>query len=161
MDASNHKEVVKNIIQNLIEKLGFFADISVSQQEGSQQDSFLGVIKVSEGQNFLIGQYGMNLAALQHIVRILARRAIGEKLDIVVDVNNYFSDKSLLLEKEAQEALRMVLQSNASVTLRPMLPYERKIIHAFLAANEGVETESVGKGEERRVLIRPRSMVAA
>ena len=154
MDQSNRQETVKTTVQELIESLGFSAVVAVSSQNGPEE-AFLCMIEVSDGQNFLIGQYGMNLAALQHLVRILVRKKVGEKVDIVVDVNNYFSDKKQLLEKEAKEALEEALQNNISVTLRPMLPYERKVIHSFLAANESVVTESVGMGEERKVVVRP------
>jgi spoIIIJ-associated protein len=78
----------------------------------------------------------------------------------VVDINQYFTEKKQLLEKEAKQALDEALQNNISVALRPMLPYERKIVHAYLSANESVITESVGSGEERKVMVRPKPIVS-
>lgn len=149
------QETIYEIVAELIEKMGFSADINVEVKEMPLK-SFFCSVSDGEGQNFLIVQYGMNLAALQHLVRILARKKLGEKFDIVIDINNYFSEKKQLVEKEAAQALEEALQNNISVALRPMLPYERKIVHSFLSTNESVVTESTGKGDDRKVLIRPR-----
>ncbi len=148
---------IKNIVTALLDHMGFAAaTIEVKEEEGG--NSYVCEVSIVDGQNFLIGQYGMNLAALQHLTRILARKEVGEKLDIIVDVNNYFAEKRQLLEKEAKQALEEALQKNVAVSLRPMLSYERKIVHAFLANNESVMTESAGFGEERRVTVRPKPL---
>lgn len=147
--------IIKKIVAALLDRMGFSASIEIKENP-VLENAFLCEVSIVEGQNFLIGQYGMNLAALQHLTRIIARKEIGEKLDIIVDVNNYFSEKKYLLEKEAKQALEEAIQNNISVALRPMLAYERKIVHSFLAQNTSVFTESVGFGEERKVMIRPR-----
>ena len=152
---TEHQEAIQDIVEKLVSGMDFEATVEVTELPGVS-GGLLCSIAVNDGQNFLIGQYGMNLAALQHLVRILARKRIVEKMEIIVDVNNYFSEKKQLLEKEAMQALEEALQKNVAVTLRPMLPYERKVIHACLAGNESVETESIGQGEERKVVVRPR-----
>lgn len=151
----DHEQLIKTIVVELITKIGFSATVEIQPQESSPE-AFLCALRVEEGQNFLIGQYGMNLAALQHLVRILVRKKLGEKLDIIVDVNDYFLGKKQFLEKEASQALEEVLGTSASVTMRSMLPYERKVVHSFFSGNENVTTESIGQGEERKVVIRPR-----
>lgn len=149
--------IIKNIVEELVNRMGFGAAVEVVEN-GNSPESYICSVSVAEGQNFLIGQYGMNLAALQHLARIMARKQIGEKLDIIVDVNHYFAEKKQILEKEAKQALEEALQNNISVALRPMLSYERKIVHAFLSNNDSVETESVGVGEERKVMVRPKPL---
>lgn len=152
----SHQEIVRKIVAELLEKMGFSATIEVREEENDPEGLFCAV-QVREDQNFLIGQYGVNLAAIQHIVRVLVRKQTGEKLNIAVDVNDYFAGKRSLIEKEAEKAAEEALQNDISVALRPMLPYERKIAHSHLAKNPSVTTESIGKGEERKVLVRPRS----
>lgn len=154
--TTDNSEILRTILTEMLEKMGFKAG-SIIVTPGTE-GQYLCAITIAEGQNFLIGQYGMNLAALQHLVRIIARKQVGERLDIVVDINEYFAEKKQLLEKEAKEALNEALQNNISVALRPMLPYERKIVHAYLSSNESVETESVGSGEERKVMVRPKPL---
>jgi spoIIIJ-associated protein len=156
---TDHQEIITKLVEELVSGMGFQAKVRVVVSEDAPP-SYLCSIEVGEGQNFLIGQYGMNLAALQHLVRIMARKKIGEKMDIIVDVNDYFLEKKELLEKEALQTLEEALQNNVSVAMRPMLPYERKVVHAFLAQNESVVTESVGIGEERKVIVKPRPLPA-
>lgn len=153
----NKQETVQAIIEGLIEKMGFSVTAVKVVMTEAPQESFYCSLQVVDGQNFLIGQYGMNLAALQHLVRILVRKKFEEKLEIIVDINDYFLEKKQLLEREAEQAMEAVLQNNVSITLRPMLPYERKIVHAFLSLNEGIVTESIGLGDARRVMVHPKT----
>ena len=154
METTN-KEILGKIVSELLEKMGFHATVNV-QSDSEHPETLLCDTRVAEDQNFLIGQYGVNLAAVQHIVRVLTRKQIDEKLNIVVDVNDYFAGKKSLIEKEAQRAADEALQNNMSVAMRPMLPYERKIVHAYLTKNPNITTESTGKSEERKVMVSPK-----
>lgn len=151
--SREQQEIVRDIAKDLIEKMGFTSSVEVVPSPSSQE--LICSIQVVDGQNFLIGQYGMNLAALQHLIRILVRRRLESKFDIIVDINNYYTEKKQLLEREAERAAEEALQKNISVTLRPMLPYERKIIHTFLLKKSSVSTESAGLGDERHVIVHP------
>lgn len=153
--GETHQEVIKETVLGLLQKLGFEASVEVAPQEGSP-DVFFCKARVEKDQSFLIGQYGVNLAAVQHLVRVILRKKIEEKLSVIVDVNDYFLEKKTLLEREAEKAAEEVLKNNASVALRPMLPYERKVIHSFLFENPKIVTESVGHGDERKIMVSPK-----
>lgn len=149
------KQLIEETVAELLQKLDFEATIEVLELD-DDLSTFSCMARVEKDQNFLIGQYGANLAAVQHLVRVMLRKKMEEKTNIVVDVNDYFLEKKTLLEKEAQKAAEEALRNNISVALRPMLPYERKIVHAFLAQNSNITTESIGKGEERKVRVSPK-----
>ncbi|OGI15117.1 MAG: hypothetical protein A3E38_01680 [Candidatus Moranbacteria bacterium RIFCSPHIGHO2_12_FULL_54_9] len=151
-----HQEIIKETVADLLHKMGFEAMIEVTVQQDGPESTFFCMARVEHDQNLLIGQYGVNLAAIQHLVRVMLRKKTTEKLSVVVDVNDYFSGKRDLLEKEAKRAASEAVENNTSVMLRPMLPYERKIVHSFLAGNPEVITESIGKGDERKVGIHPK-----
>lgn len=155
---SEYQTILNDIITDLLVKMGFEATVDIHLDD-VEDLSFFCSVHVTKDQNFLIGQYGVNLAAIQHIVRVIARKRTGEKMNIIVDVNDYFAGKKTLLEKEAEKAVEEALQNNISVALRAMLPYERKIIHSFLASHASITTESIGKGDERKVIIKPRPTV--
>lgn len=150
----NSLSIITETMQTLLEKLGFSASLSVflSQEE---ENTFVCKIQVKEDQHFLIGQYGANLSALQHLVRVILHKQIDQPFQILIDVNDYFLEKKRLLEKEAEKAMKEVLENNISVSLRPMLPYERKIVHSFLAKYKTVCTESIGRLDERKVIVSP------
>ncbi|OGI22086.1 MAG: hypothetical protein A2808_03615 [Candidatus Moranbacteria bacterium RIFCSPHIGHO2_01_FULL_55_24] len=144
---------LQQIAETLVEKLGFSGTISVREEENDPESFFID-ISLHTDQNFLIGQHGMNLAALQHILRLLCRKALGERVSLVVDVNGYLAEKRGFLESEAEKAAQEAIETGLSVTLRPMQAFERKVVHTILAKNDRILTESVGKGEERKVLVR-------
>lgn len=149
------QEIIKEIVSDLLRKMDFEAEVEVSLEEGAPQ-TFLCMARVKEDQNFLIGQYGANLAAIQHIVRMMLYKKTQERLSVTIDVNGYFSDKKTLLEQESEKAAEEAVRDQISVMMRPMLSYERKIIHTFLAKNQDVVTESIGQGKERKIVIRPK-----
>jgi len=103
----------------------------------------------------LIGQYGVTLAALQHILRLLVRRRTEEKLKFLLDINRYLQAKTDSIADTAVEAAVQAINEKKPVVLRPMSAYERRLVHIALAGNENVKTESVGTGEDRKVVIRP------
>ncbi|MFZ2299805.1 MAG: R3H domain-containing nucleic acid-binding protein [Candidatus Moraniibacteriota bacterium] len=153
--AHTHPEIIKDTVAELLEKMGFDASVEMAVEEGAE-GAFLCRARVEHDQNLLIGQYGANLAAIQHLVRVMLRKKIAERVNVIVDINDYFAEKRLLLEKEARLAAQEAVRDNAAVTLRPMLPYERKIVHTALAENQEIITESAGAGDARRVVIRPK-----
>lgn len=149
------KTFLRETVTELMQKMGFAAEVEVNEREDEER-AYTCMARVREDQNFLIGQYGVNLAAIQHLVRVIVRKKTDEKISVTVDVNDYLSGKRELLEKEAQKAAEEALQNNASVALRPMLPYERKIVHSFLSKNPSIMTESVGRGDQRKIMVSPR-----
>jgi len=157
--STAQQEIVKVLAEDLMQKMGF-TTVSVDVAPlPSSQETLMCSIRTIDGQNLLIGQHGVNLAALQHLVRIMVRKRLEEKFDIIVDINDYYTEKRQLLEREAEQAMEAVLQKNISVTLRPMLPYERKIIHSYLSEKSSVLTESAGLGDNRHVMVSPRPIV--
>lgn len=157
--AQTHQELIKEIVEGLLQKLDFKAVVEVVAEEGLR-DTFFCKARVEQDQSFLIGQYGVNLAAVQHLVRVMLRKKTEERLNVIVDVNDYFLEKKVLLEKEAEKAAAEALRDNISIALRPMLPYERKIIHSFLFQNPKIMTESIGQGDERKIMVSPKQTEA-
>lgn len=149
------QEIIKETVEDLLKKMEFEASVEVTVEK-DDEETFLCMARVEHDQNLLIGQYGVNLAAIQHLVRVMLRKKTQERMNVIVDINEYFSEKKVLLEQEAEKAAQEVLRDNISIALRPMLPYERKVVHAFLAKNQGVITESVGAGDARKIMVRPK-----
>lgn len=160
MEKENLKteEIARECVENLLEKMGFKGEVSAEKTIEEERERILINIKTEES-NFLIGQYGTNLEALQHLARIVARKKIEEKIDLVVDVNFYRQEKSDSIIKLARSLAEEALTENRAVALRPMSAYERRLVHMELSKNEKVATESVGEGEDRKVIIKPVNLV--
>lgn len=153
------EEKIKEITQALVEKMGFVCSVEkIDSQSQEEEKSLIFNIKTKES-NFLIGQYGVNLQALQHIGRIIAKRKIDQRVNFTLDVNAYRQEKNASIIKLANEMAQQSLREMRAVILRPMSPYERRIVHLELSKNNQIKTESIGEGEDRKVVIKPLDLV--
>ena len=155
----NFEEAIKSTVEEIVEKMGVVAEVKITKislEEG--RETVVCDIK-TEDSNFLIGQYGVNLQSLQHIARLLARRKIDEKINFIVDVNSYRQEKNSSIERMAREMAEEAIQERRAIVMRPMSPYERRIVHMELSQNTQVKTESIGEGEERKVVIKPADLI--
>jgi predicted RNA-binding protein Jag len=103
----------------------------------------------------LIGRKGETLAALQYITRLILSKQVGAGVDVVVDVEGTKRRREEQLRRVARRMAEQALQRKRTMTLEAMPPNERRIIHLELRDFEGVTTESVGDGTQRKVTIIP------
>ena len=108
-----------------------------------------------EDSGLLIGRRGQTLQALQFLVNLIVRKQF-EGVRVVLDVENYRQRRELQLREMATTIAKRVAETNRSITLEPMPPADRRIIHTSLTDHPGVSTESTGEGEGRKVTIMPK-----
>lgn len=104
----------------------------------------------------LIGRRGQTLQALQYLVNLIVRQKFGEGVRVVLDVEHYRQRRETSLRDMATKVATRVVQSSRSITLEPMSPADRRIVHITLADHPGVTTESTGEGEDRKVTVMPK-----
>jgi spoIIIJ-associated protein len=155
MDSQEKESLLKKIAEEILQKMTFENfEISVDSSSDPEGENFVINIETAES-NLLIGQYGVTLSALQHVLRLLVRRQTEERFRFLADVNHYLRAKTDSLAELAIESAGQVIRDKKPVVLRPMSAYERRLVHLELAGNENVKTESIGEGEDRKVVIRP------
>jgi spoIIIJ-associated protein len=103
----------------------------------------------------LIGRRGETLNAMQYITRLIVSRELQRRANIVVDVEGYKMRREQSLRKLAKRMADQARRMGRTVTLEPMPPNERRIIHIALREDQSVSTESVGAGDQRKVTIIP------
>ena len=108
-----------------------------------------------EDSGLLIGRRGQTLQALQFLVNMIVRKDF-EGVRVMLDVENYRQRRESSLRDMATNVAARVAQTNRSITLEPMPPADRRIIHTTLTDHPGVSTESTGEGEGRKVMIMPK-----
>lgn len=158
MSDRNFQDIVSGLIRDFFSHIGIEdVDISVfSGRPGIRESFVFGITVPRSDSKILIGQHGVTLSSIQHLLQTMAKQASGTAYETFsVDINEYWKDKVRLLRRDAEEAAHQVIASGRPVQMRPMYAYERKIVHSVLADNERVETASAGHGEERRVTVRP------
>lgn len=139
------------ILTRLLDLIGLEGDVIPEQTENS-------LILNIEGDDLgvLIGRRGLTLAALQYIVRLMIASREDEWPSIGVDVCGYKRRRHVALEELARKLADQAKYRHRPVTLEPMPPDERRVVHLALANNPDVYTESVGEDVERKVVIHPK-----
>ncbi len=102
----------------------------------------------------LVGSRGEVLEALQELTRLAVYRETGERSRLMLDVAGYRADRRAELEKIAADAVEEVKASGERVSLKPMSPFERKVVHDAVAA-AGLTSESEGAESRRHVVVLP------
>ena len=101
----------------------------------------------------LVGENGEVLEALQELTRLAVYRETGERTRLMLDVSGYRARKREELVELAQESIATVRETGERVSLSPMTPFERKVVHDAVA-EAGLVSDSEGVEPERRVVIR-------
>ena len=137
----------------MLARMGVGATVSVMESDECPQF----IIRTREG-GLLIGEGGRRLIALSHLVKKMAEaelcRAGLEKIQFMLDVNDYQTKKIENLRNMAKMGAQRARYFGKPVTLEPMSSYDRRIIHATLAEYPDIETESVGEDPRRKVVIK-------
>ena len=128
--------------------------VTIDEYEGDEGELILDI--TGDDLAVLIGRHGRTLESLQFLISVITSRTIGFRYPIVVDVEGYKSRQRQKLEDIAESAAHRAISQDKEIRLRPMTPYERRIIHIALRDNPDVETYSEGEGRGRRVVISPR-----
>ena len=102
----------------------------------------------------LIGRRGDTLDALQYLTGLAVNKGKEDYKKIMLDAENYREKREHTLEKLAKRLANTVAKTGKPITLEPMNPYERRILHATLQNNPRVETMSEGEEPYRRVVIK-------
>jgi spoIIIJ-associated protein len=104
--------------------------------------------------NHLVGARGEVLDALQELTRLAVQTSLGERSRLMLDIDNFRSDKKEELTKLAKEVAEEVKSSGESVKLRPMNAFERKVVHDTIQ-EIGLTSESEGEDPDRCVVVLP------
>lgn len=141
-----------SVLQDIFKSFSI-GEITIDEYEGDEGELILDI--TGDDLAVLIGRHGRTLDALQFLVSAITTRKIGFRYPIVVDVEGYKSRQRQKLESIARSSATKAAKQNRSVSLRPMTPYERRIVHVTLANDRRVVTESEGEGSSRHVVIFP------
>ena len=138
------EEFLKNWLNQIDESLVYTIKI----------DEFTILVDIKgNSSGLLIGYRGETLNAMQNILSNIANNGSEEKIKLILDIENYRSKREKVLKELAEKVAKTVLRTGKTVTLEPMTPYERKIIHNSLQNFEKIENYSIGEGDNRRVVI--------
>ncbi len=151
-DAKNKAcAYMKSVLETMLEKEVFVT----ASADGS--DSIYLTVDCADHDidGIIIGRRGETLDALQYLASLIANKGHDDYVRVTLDIANYREKRKATLVALAQKSAKHALRSGRRVTLEPMNPYERHIIHATVQEIEGVKSHSIGSNIDRRVVISP------
>jgi spoIIIJ-associated protein len=147
-DAVGH---VTEILDTLLGLMGVQGEVEVLSAELPLQLNVKG-----DDLGILIGRRGQTLVALQYVTKLMVVQRLKTWLPLTIDVGGYKKHRHDSLQKLALYLAEQVKSKRRAVPMEPMPADERRIIHLALADHPDVRTESMGEGENRKIVILPR-----
>jgi spoIIIJ-associated protein len=145
----NEGEIAADYLEELLDIADLDGDLDMDVEGDRAAVSIVG-----GDLSLLVGRDGEVLEALQELTRLAVYRETGERSRLMLDVAGFRADKRTDLEKLAEETVAKVKESGEPVSLSPMSPFERKVVHDAIAA-AGLTSESEGAEPRRFVVVLP------
>ncbi len=139
---------IEKFLKDIFSEMDLEVEISITETQDKIMINLAG-----ENMGILIGRRGETLDALQYLVSVLVNKGGEGYKKVIIDTENYRQKREETLVRLAHRVADRVIKYNKSVTLEPMNPYERRIIHSALQENKRIETYSVGEEPNRKVVI--------
>jgi len=141
----------KKYLEDLLSFFGLNTDIYATSEDSE-------VIELSVPSThlngFLIGQHGDTVRSFQYIISSALKGQNFSHTRVNVDVADYKKQRADRLAKQAEDWFKEVLDSGKAKELAPMNAADRRVVHKA-ASDFGIETESVGEGRERHIVLKP------
>ena len=137
-------------LNSVFDAMGLAVDVEVKMNEEEKE---MDVNLTGEEMGLLIGKRGQTLDSLQYLVSLVVNKESEDYLRVKLDTENYRERRKETLETLAKNIAYKVKRTRRPVSLEPMNPYERRIIHSALQNDKYVFTKSEGEEPFRHVVI--------
>lgn len=147
------KEVTETFLADVFTAMGLVVKTETTFDES---EKMLSIDLSGDEMGVLIGKRGQTLDALQYLASLVANKDAGEYIHVKLDTEDYRARRKATLENLAKNIAFKAKRSRRPVSLEPMNPYERRIIHSALQGDKYVSTHSEGEEPNRRVVVTPK-----
>lgn len=147
---SSVSDVAKNFLNDVFAAMNMTVVINVEYKEDGKE---LNIDLSGDDMGVLIGKRGQTLDSLQYLVSLIVNKESTEYIRVKVDTENYRKRRQDTLENLAKNIAFKVKRTKRTVSLEPMNPYERRIIHSALQNDKFVTTHSEGEEPFRHVVV--------
>ena len=144
---------VKAFLNDVFAAMNIEVVVSVDYNE---EEKNMNIDLAGDDMGMLIGKRGQTLDSLQYLTSLVANKESEDYIRVKVDTENYRERRKATLENLAKNMAHKVKRIRRSISLEPMNPYERRIIHSALQDDKYVTTHSEGDEPYRRVVITPK-----
>lgn len=146
----NARERAEEFLDKVFEAMQISVNVNIVE---NPDEKIMNIDLSGEDMGVLIGKRGQTLDSLQYLVSLVVNKGEEEYVRVKVDTENYRQRRKDTLENLAKNISFKVRKNGKTVTLEPMNPYERRVIHSALQNDRYVETHSEGEEPFRRVVV--------
>ena len=150
VNVAEVEAAAKKFLVDVFRTMDIEANISAHYND---EEGLLEVNIEGDDMGVLIGKRGQTLDSLQYLVSLVVNKESNSYLKVKLDTENYRERRKETLENLAKNISYKVKRTKRPVSLEPMNPYERRIIHSALQGDKFVETHSEGEEPYRRVVV--------
>lgn len=143
------KEIAETFLTDIFRNMGLYVHIDTRLEDNNQ----LSIDLSGENMGIIIGKRGSTLDSLQYLVSLVVNKHSKSYIRVKIDTESYRSRRKETLETLARNLAKKVKSTGKRVSLEPMNPFERRVIHSALQNDKFVETHSEGDEPYRRVII--------
>lgn len=144
------KDIAIDFINTLIEKMRLECSATIREEDDAYYVSVSG-----KDTSTLIGYRGDVLDCVQYLTLLVVNKTADLDKRIIIDGENYREKRTIVLSKLAKKLAIKAAKTGKDVSLEPMNPFERRVIHSALADDKFVTTESEGEEPNRYIVIKP------
>lgn len=144
-------EITRNVLTAMLEKMGVEGHV----RDVKESENKVYVELESSKSGLIIGKKGATLEALQFLLNLMVNHQTKSEKKIILDIESYRAKREKALRKLSREMAMKVIKTGRPLTLEPMNPFERRLIHLTLQNDSRVTTKSEGQGIYRKVKISP------
>ena len=148
--CSSIPERAKEFLDEVFNAMNMVVTLDVKYDEENKN---LNIDLSGDEMGILIGKRGQTLDSLQYLVSLVVNKGSEEYIRVKVDTEDYRKRRKETLENLAKNIAYKVKRTKRSVSLEPMNPYERRVIHSALQNDRYVTTHSEGEEPFRRVVV--------
>lgn len=149
-EKKSEKNTAKKFLTNVLTAMGISAEMEINYDE---ENANIDINLIGEDMGVLIGKRGQTLDSLQYLVSLVINKNNENYIKVKLDTENYRARRKETLENLAKNIAYKVKRTRKPVSLEPMNPYERRIIHSALQNDKYIETYSEGEEPYRKVVI--------
>ena len=146
------QKICEKFLQEVLQAMGMGEVTIVSSID---EEGALAIEMSGDNMGILIGKRGQTLDSLQYLTNRVANKSQDGYVRVKLDTEDYRKRRKQTLENLAKNIAYKVKRSRKPISLEPMNPYERRIIHSALQADDRVSTHSEGEEPYRRVVVTP------
>ena len=148
---SSTDKIIKEIAEEILKLMDLTCEIKISYDKSTQV--YLLDISAGEEAGLLIGKKGETIDAIQVVINMILRQKTGDWLRVVVNVADFREKEISRMKELAEQTAQRVRETGEQQNLYNLTPSQRRIVHMSLSEEKDIQTESVGEGLSRYLVV--------